>query len=208
MGGDGEIAIDLRGLRREFGDLTGLPPVDAAVPAGQTLALFGPNGSGKSTLLRILAGLLRPTGGEARVLGLELPGDSWRLRGRIGYLGHRPLLYRDLTAIENLVFVADLNRLAGGRGRAEQLLAAIGATALADRRVAEMSAGEAQRVSICRSLLCDPEVLLLDEPETNLDAESREMASELLGRSRATKVIASHDRTRTGARAQMTLELG
>jgi len=207
MGDDG-IAIELRGLRREFGERIGLPPVDATVRSGQTLALFGPNGSGKSTLLRVLAGLLRPTGGEARVLGFELPGDSWRLRGKIGYLGHRPLLYRDLTAIENLVFVADLNGLAEGRTRAEELLAALDASALGSRRVAEMSAGEAQRISICRSLLCDPDLLLLDEPETNLDAESREMAAGLLERSGATKVIASHDRARTGARAEMTLELG
>ena len=85
-------AISLRGLRRDYGDRPALAGVDAEVSAGSTLAVLGPNGSGKTTLLRVLAGLLRPSGGSAVVLGCSLPGEAWRLRGRVGMLAHRPLL--------------------------------------------------------------------------------------------------------------------
>ena len=93
-------AIELDGLVRRYGDRTALDGVTVAVPAGATLVVFGPNGAGKSTLLRVLATLLRPQGGTARVLGCELPRDGWKVRGRIGLLGHEPFLHRDLSARE------------------------------------------------------------------------------------------------------------
>ncbi|MHB1571432.1 MAG: ATP-binding cassette domain-containing protein, partial [Solirubrobacteraceae bacterium] len=99
-------AIELRGLTRLFGERAALRDVSASVPVGATLAVLGRNGAGKSTLLRILASLLRPHGGEARVLGEPLPKRAWAVRARIGLLGHEPLLYRDLTARENLIFHA------------------------------------------------------------------------------------------------------
>jgi len=102
MTGTAEAAIVLRGLDRDYGDRPALQGIDLTVAAGESLAVLGPNGSGKSTLLRILATLLRPTRGEVSVLGIELPRDAWKLRGRIGYLGHEPLLYQDLTGRENL----------------------------------------------------------------------------------------------------------
>src|SRR5215210_9094954 len=95
-------AIELRALRREFGDRAALDGLSLRVERGASLAVLGPNGSGKSTLLRILAGLLRPSGGEVSVLGCSLPKENYRLRGRVGYLGHEPLLYRDLSPRENL----------------------------------------------------------------------------------------------------------
>src|SRR3954454_23564230 len=98
-------AIELRGLRRDFGDRAALAGVRARLEPGESLAVLGPNGSGKSTLLRILAGLLRPSGGEVSVLGCALPKEPHGLRGRVGYLGHEPLLYRDLSARENLNLV-------------------------------------------------------------------------------------------------------
>ena len=97
-------AVQLSGLWREFGERAVLRDVTLDVPAGSTLSVLGPNGAGKTTLLRILATLLRPTAGEVSVLGSALPPDAWRVRGRIGYLAHEPLLYRDLTGAENLGF--------------------------------------------------------------------------------------------------------
>ncbi len=205
----GTPAIELSELRRDFGERTALPRVSLRLDRGRTLAVTGPNGSGKTTLLRILAGLLRPSGGEARVLGCRLPSETWRLRGRVGYLGHHPLLYRDLTARENLRFAARLYGLAGEEAgaRIEALLAGVGMERRGDDRVAELSAGMAQRIAICRALLHEPELLLLDEPEAHLDATARETTGGLLGADGRTRVIASHDRE-IASRADAVLELG
>src|SRR3954471_2059304 len=101
-------AVELTGLGRSYGERVALRDVSLRLDAGQTLAVFGPNGAGKSTLLRILATLLRPHAGSARVLGRELPQEGWAVRGRIGFVGHEPLLYRELTARENLRHAARL----------------------------------------------------------------------------------------------------
>ena len=116
-------AIELADVGRAYGERVALAGVTLAVEEGETLAVFGANGAGKTTLLRILATLLRPHRGVARVLGHELPREGWAVRGQIGFLGHEPLLYRDLTARENLRFHARLHdvrvrahrRAAGGR---------------------------------------------------------------------------------------------
>jgi ABC-type multidrug transport system ATPase subunit len=203
-----EPALLLEGIRRDFGDVPGLPPVDATLPAGATLAVLGPNGSGKSTLLRILVGLLRPSDGQARVLGAEVPKENWKLRGKVGYLGHDPLLYRDLTARENLTFAARLHGLDDAPARIEELFEQTELVAVADRRVAELSAGLTQRVAACRAVLHDPDLLVLDEPEANLDSESRERIEALFDRPGRTRVIASHDRDRLNSISDQTLELG
>ena len=117
--GGAEPAIELRDLGRAYGERVALSGVTLALPAGRTLAVFGANGAGKTTLLRILATLLRPHRGEARVLGRALPGEGWAVRGRVGLLGHDPLLYRDLSARENLRFHARLHGL-DGRGAARR----------------------------------------------------------------------------------------
>ena len=182
--------------------------MDATVAAGETLAVLGPNGSGKSTLLRILAGLLRPSDGQARVLGAAVPKENWKLRGKVGYLGHDPLLYRDLTARENLAFAARLHRLEDAPARIETLFEQASLEAIADRRVAELSAGLTQRVAACRAVMHDPDLLVLDEPEANLDSESRDRIEALFERPGRTKVIASHDRDRLISISDQTLELG
>jgi heme exporter protein A len=202
-------ALVLDGLRRDYGERPGLPQVSLTLEPGRTLAVIGANGSGKTTLLRILAGLLRPSGGAAAVLGCELPRETWRLRGRIGYLGDRPMLYRDLSARENLRFSARLHGLGRGpaEARIEELLDAVELGRRGDDRVAELSAGMAQRVAVCGAVLHRPELLLLDEPESHLDQGGREAADRLLSPPAATRVIATHERERAAA-ADAVLELG
>jgi heme exporter protein A len=174
------------------------------------MVVLGPNGAGKTTLLRILATLLRPSGGEAVVLGCELPKEAWRLRGRIGYLGHEPLLYRDLSGRENLRFHARLHGVEAteAEARIERLLETIGMRLRADERVAELSAGMRQRLAIARCVLHEPELLLLDEPDSNLDAGGREAARELIGPGAGrTRVVVTHDPGRHLPDADQVLEL-
>lgn len=205
----GGPAIAVAGLRREFGERAAIEGLDLTLDRGRTLVVLGPNGSGKSTLLRILATLLRPSGGEVEVLGCALPREAWKLRGRIGYLGHEPLLYRDLSGRENLRFQARLHGIAAAEERIERLLAAAGMSLRADERVAELSAGMRQRLAICRCVLHEPELLLLDEPDSNLDAEGRELARELIGPGAGrTRVVVTHDPERFLPEADHVLRLG
>jgi heme exporter protein A len=204
-------AIRLAGLRRDYGERTALDGVGLTVAAGESLVVLGPNGAGKTTLLRILATLLRPSGGEAVVLGCSLPGEAWKLRGRIGYLGHEPLLYRDLSGRENLRFHARLHGITGppAEERIAELLAAAGIERRADERIVELSAGMRQRLAICRCVLHEPELLLLDEPDSNLDAEGRELARGLIGPgSGRTRVVVTHDPERFLPEADQVLRLG
>jgi heme exporter protein A len=206
-----EAAIAVAGLRRDYGDRPALDGVGFELAAGDSLVVLGPNGAGKTTLLRVLATLLRPSGGEVRVLGCSLPEEAWKLRGRIGYLGHEPLLYRDLSGRENLRFQARLHGMerAAAEGRIAELLGAVGMERRADERVAELSAGMRQRLSICRCVLHQPQLLLLDEPDSNLDAASRELAQALIGpRSGCTRVLVTHDPDRYAGEADMVLRLG
>jgi ABC-type multidrug transport system ATPase subunit len=206
-----EAALRLAGLRRDYGERTALDGVGLELAAGESLVVLGPNGAGKTTLLRILATLLRPSGGEATVLGCALPNEAWKLRGRIGYLGHEPLLYRDLSGRENLRFHARLHGIDGApaEARIAALLAATGMVRRADERVAELSAGMRQRLAICRCVLHEPELLLLDEPDSNLDAEGRELARGLIGPGEGrTRVVVTHDPDRHLPEADQVLRLG
>jgi heme exporter protein A len=202
-----EPALSLVGLRRDYGERTVLDGIGLELGHGETLLVLGPNGAGKTTLLRILATLLRPSGGEVRALGCALPEEAWKLRGRIGFLGHEPLLYRDLSGRENLRFHARLHGLhgEGAEARIAELLAAVGMERRAEQRVAELSAGMRQRLAICRCVLHQPELLLLDEPDSNLDAEGRELARTLIGP--GTRVVVSHDPERFEAEADQVLRL-
>ncbi|MEO6067636.1 MAG: heme ABC exporter ATP-binding protein CcmA [Gemmatimonadota bacterium] len=157
--------LEARGLVRRYGRNTVLAGLDLTLQPGEALLVLGPNGAGKSTLLRLLAGLARPDGGWVRIGGSPV-ADA---RGRLGYLAHETFLYDDLTVQENLVFAARLY------GRADRVaiataLEAGGLTAQRDRLVRHLSRGQAQRAALIRSLLHGPDLLLLDEPYTGLDA--------------------------------------
>jgi len=201
----GGPALELREVTRRYGERTALARVSVTVEAGATLAVLGPNGAGKTTLLRMLATLLRPHEGELRVLGHALPQDGWAVRGRIGLLGHEPLLYRELSARENLAFHAALHGVPPDR--AGELLRAVGIERRADEPLRTLSRGMVQRVAVCRALLHDPPLLLLDEPRANLDPAASELVEPLIGRaSGRTRVIVSHDPA--GALAEADLVLG
>jgi heme exporter protein A len=205
-----EPALSLAGLRRDYGERTALESVGLTLARGETLLVLGPNGAGKTTLLRILATLLRPSGGEVRALGCSLPAEAWKLRGRIGFLGHEPLLYRDLSGRENLRFHARLHGIdaEAAEARIAELLAAVGMERRAGERVSELSAGMRQRLAICRCVLHEPELLLLDEPDSNLDVDGRELARALVGPAEGrTRVIVSHDPERFEAEADRVLRL-
>jgi len=197
--------LEVEGLARHYGEREALRGVSLSLGAGETLVVFGPNGAGKSTLLRVLATLLRPHAGSVRVLGSSLPGDAWSVRGRIGLLGHEPLLYRELTARENLRFHARLHGVPDAR--VELLLSAVAMSARADEPLRALSRGMVQRVAVARAVLHEPELLLLDEPNANLDPVAVELMEPLIGAaSGCTRVICSHDPS--GGLAEADLVLG
>ncbi|MFL5780169.1 MAG: ABC transporter ATP-binding protein [Thermoleophilaceae bacterium] len=199
-------AIALEGLERRFGDRPALRGVSIAVGEGQTLAVFGANGAGKTTLLRVLATLLRPHAGNAVVLGASLPDEAWRVRGRVGFLGHEPLLYPDLTARENLLFHARLHGV--GTARVDELLGAVGLARRAGDVVRELSRGMVQRLAAARAVLHDPALLLLDEPRAGLDPGAAEELEPLIGRaSGRTRVLVTHDVERGLSEADVVLGL-
>jgi heme exporter protein A len=198
-------AIELEGLTRRYGERVALRDVTLSLPTGATLVVFGPNGAGKSTLLRVLSTLLRPHAGTARVLGRALPDEGWAVRGRVGLLGHAPLLYGDLTGRENLRFHARLHDVA--LDRADALLEQVGLERRAEDKVHTYSRGMVQRLAVCRAVLHDPELLLLDEPGANLDPAAREIVQPLIGAgSGRTRVVTSHDPA--GGLADADLALG
>jgi heme exporter protein A len=188
-------AIALAHLWRDFGDRTALRDVTFELGEGETLAVLGPNGAGKTTLLRVLATLLRPTAGDVSVLGCALPREAWKARGRIGYLGHEPLCYRDLTCAENLRFQARLHGLEDDAAeRIAGLLDRVGMLRWAGELVRNLSAGMVQRLAVCRAVLHEPELLLLDEPHSHLDPEAAALVEPLIGPAPdRTRVLVTHE---------------
>jgi heme exporter protein A len=161
-----------RGLSRSFGRRRVLHDIDLTLDPGEALAVAGPNGAGKSTLLRLLAGLMRPSAGEVRVMGRPVRGSDGDARRAIGLLSHQTLLYDDLTLLENLTFAARLYGVAQPRETAMAALEEAGLAPRADELPRRLSRGLLQRAAIARTLLHRPRLLLLDEPFTALDAAS------------------------------------
>ncbi|MGI8661519.1 MAG: ABC transporter ATP-binding protein [Thermoleophilaceae bacterium] len=201
-----EAAIALEGLERRYGDRLALAGITVNLEPGATLAVLGPNGAGKTTLLRVLATLLRPHGGAAQVLGCSLPADGWRVRGRVGYLGHDPLLYRELSGRENLVYHARLHGL--DPARVDERIEAVGLTRRGEDPVRDLSRGMVQRLAVARATLHEPELLLLDEPRANLDPAAVQALEPLIGRTAsAARVLVSHDVGNALAEADLALGL-
>jgi heme exporter protein A len=177
--------IRARRLGKRFGDKRVLAGVDFDVPRGAFLVITGPNGSGKTTLLRLCAGLAAPTAGELEVdVG----------RAAVGFLSHEPLVYRELTALENLELYGRLYRVAERRERIGMLLERFGLWEARHERTGAYSRGMLQRLALCRTLLHEPELVLLDEPYGALDSEGVDLLDhELAGlRGERTFVVATH----------------
>jgi heme exporter protein A len=199
-------AVEVSGLVRRYGEREVLSGVEFVLEPGRTLVVFGPNGAGKTTLLRVLATLLRPHAGTVQVLGSAIPEEDWAVRGRVGFVGHEPLLYRELTARENLRFHARLHGVAEGRVR--ELLDVVALTPRADEPLRTLSRGMVQRVAVARAVLHEPELLLLDEPYANLDPAAIELLAPLIGASSgSTRVVCSHDPSGGLADADVVLGL-
>jgi ABC-type multidrug transport system ATPase subunit len=192
--------IRARGLGRSFGTKRVLRDLDLDVAERELVLVTGPNGSGKSTLLALCAGLLAPTAGE-----LEVAVD----RGRIGYLAHEPLVYRELTALENLELYGRLYRVPERRERIGMLLERFGLWESRRSPVASLSRGMQQRLALCRALLHEPALLLLDEPYAGLDEAGAELLDAELGAlaGRRTLLLATHDPDRVGRLATGSLAL-
>jgi heme exporter protein A len=183
--------IRAKNLGRRFGDKRVLTGLDLNVARGEFLLVTGPNGSGKTTLMRLLAGLLVPTSGELEV---EPP------RSAIGFLAHEPLLYRELTPLENLDLYGRLYRIPERRERIGMLLERFALWEARREPTSTLSRGLLQRLALCRALLHDPELLLLDEPLSALDAAGAELLLDELARgpTHRTTVVASHQPARFG----------
>ena len=188
-------AIETKKLTKVFGDRKALDKVSIEVPEGAFLSIFGPNGAGKTTLVRTLATLSRATSGTALVAGFDAKEEPDKVREHIGLISHNPMLYPDLTAMENLMFTAQLYGVVNAEERVRELLRAV---ELDHRRfdvVRTFSRGMTQRLSIARALMNDPDVVFLDEPYAGLDPHAVEIFDGLIEQLRdgRTFIMVSHD---------------
>ena len=188
------------GLVKRYAHINALRGIDLQVERGDSLVLLGPNGAGKSTLLGVLAGRIRPTEGQVILQGEKL-GKSIESRGRTGYLAHATLLYQGLTARENLLFYGELYGVQDPARRSDEMLHFMGLWERRNDRVGGFSRGMEQRLSIARSLLHDPQLILLDEPFSGLDYQSSQAFAQALKQlrdGRRTLITATHDMAAVG----------
>jgi heme exporter protein A len=201
--------VEFEGVAARIGVTTILRDVNLVVHPGESVGLFGANGAGKTTLLRLIATLLRPTGGSARVLGADLTKhERFAIRRRLGLIGHTPALYPELSLLGNLEFSA---RIAGSSlAAAKEALTTVGLAAAADRLAGEASHGMQRRVEFAREIMLSPDLLLLDEPHSALDPSAVELVehivADVLGRGGAV-VLVSHDVDRVAPMVTQTAEL-
>jgi ABC-type multidrug transport system ATPase subunit len=190
-----------RGVERRYGARRVLHGLSFELYQGGALVVTGPNGSGKTTLLRLLVGLAVPSRGTLEV-GLD--------RGRLGFVGHEPLVYRELTALENLDLFGRLYGVPERRERIGMLLERFGLWDARAERVSAFSRGMTQRLALCRALLHEPELLVLDEPHSALDAQGAALLDQELGElaGTCTIVVATHEPDRVAALATSWLALG
>lgn len=190
--------IETQALVKAYDLLPVLRKLDLSIERGEFVALLGPNGSGKSTLIRLLCGLTRPTSGVIQVGGWQLPHETYAVRAQIGLVSHKPLLYENLSAAENLQFFARLYNLPDNsiESRIADRLTQVGLAKRARDLVRTFSRGMLQRLSIARALLHNPDILLLDEPYTGLDQDAAAVLDELLRAAHSegrTILMSTHD---------------
>jgi len=168
------LAIETKGLTRHYGALVAVDHLDLAIQPGELFAFLGPNGAGKTTTIRMLTGLIRPSEGTVRINGIDIVRDPLAAKGRVGVVPQRSNLYGELSARDNLIFMAQLYGLprARWRARADELLAQFGLMEKADSLFAPLSGGTKRRLTIAAALVHEPAILFLDEPTTGLDVQS------------------------------------
>ncbi len=205
-----DATVELSGVARRFGRRWVLRGVDLVVGSGESVALMGNNGSGKTTLLRVIATLLRPTRGTARVLGFDLPDGAGSVRAHVGLLGHQAGLYEDLTARENLRFSLQMAGLTHDRDAIDRVLEQVGLQAERDHRVRGFSAGMRRRLALGRLLLRPPRLLLLDEPYAAFDADGVALVNRFARQvtsAGGTAIIVTHDFARARNAVDRVLQL-
>lgn len=201
--------VEFEGVAARIGVTTILRDVNLVVRPGESVGLFGANGAGKTTLLRLIATLLRPTGGSARVLGADVnKHERFEIRSRLGLIGHTPALYPELSLLANLQFSA---RIAGAPlDSAREALTMVGLAAAADRLIGEASHGMQRRVEFAREIMLTPDLLLLDEPHSALDPNAIELVEHIVAgvlKRGGAVVLASHDVERVAPMVTRTAEL-
>jgi len=189
-------AIEIKGLTKSFGDQLALRGIDLEVEQGESVVIFGPNGAGKTTLIKVLATIMNPSSGHILIDGLNPKKNAEEIRRRIGVVTHQTFLYSNLTAYENLEFYARMYDVPGRKERIHELASITGMTSRLRDRVSALSRGMQQRISIARSLLHKPTIMLLDEPETGLDRQVISMvweALEMEGHRKRTIILTTHN---------------
>ncbi|HEY6286687.1 MAG TPA: heme ABC exporter ATP-binding protein CcmA [Ktedonobacteraceae bacterium] len=172
--------LEIKGLKKTYSLKPILRGIDVVLDQGKCMALLGANGAGKTTLLRILACLTKPGAGIVRIGGLDIGQEAQRIRLLVGFVGHQPNLYDELTVIENLLFFGRMYSVKKAHERAVTLLKLVGLAQRSSERVGTLSRGQLQRLSLARALLHSPRLLLLDEPDAGLDDEGIELLEELI----------------------------
>ncbi len=177
-----DLAIQAHGMSKSFGPVQAVVDFNLNVPRSRIYGFLGPNGSGKSTTIRMLCGLLKPSSGEIKVLGLNIPAQAEALRRKVGYMTQRFSLYEDLTVMENLRFMADVFTMPRKqqRGRLEESVSRYELTRLVNQRAGTLSGGQRQRLALAAATLHEPELLFLDEPTSAVDPENRRAFWEIL----------------------------
>ena len=200
VSGNGAWDVEVRGLRKSFGSVPVLRGLNLRIAAGQRAVIVGPNGSGKTTLLKILATLLRPSAGAARVAGFDIRSQTSEVRRNIGLLCHQTYLYGELTCQENLLFYARMYGVVDPPQRSRAMLRLVGLEGQTDTLARSLSRGMQQRLALARAIIHEPLVLLLDEPDTGLDQRWADVLRDLVAERAAqggTTLLTTHNLERS-----------
>jgi ABC-type multidrug transport system ATPase subunit len=192
----GDYVIRVEGLTKTFNSKLALRGVDLEVTQGESVVFFGPNGAGKTTLIKVLATIMNPSSGKILIKGLSLKNNANEIRRQIGVVTHDTFLYNNLTAYENLEFYSRMYDVPRHKERLQEVAAMVGMTSRLHDRVGTLSRGMQQRISIARSLLHRPDIMLLDEAETGLDQQAISMLWEALskeGERKRTVILTTHN---------------